>query len=189
VKYATESKQWARRIRRHYQSATPEVIQAGLVWYPNARASLTPFCDVWTPQVACAVCAVLSPRVTWKECIRYTGFMHRAISQGLRVPPTCGGVRRNVERAWYIAESGDTSVISGSKVCSFYRNLCGDDTAVTCDSWAMLAAGLDPTGHSGHATARYKALADTYRNVAASVSLTPAALQAIVWIVVRGNHE
>ena len=189
MKHATDSKTWARNIRRHYQSATPETIQAGIAWYPNARASLEPFCNVWTPDVACAVCAVLSPRVTWKECIRYTGFMHKAVSQGLRVPPTCGGVRRNVERAWYIAESGDTSVISGPKVSNFYRNLSGDFHAVTCDSWAARAAGIPDSLHNHIDRSRYQRLADTYRNVAALVGLTPAALQAIVWIAIRENHE
>ena len=187
MKYTQQAKTWQRNILRHYQSATPEQVAAGIAWYPNARASLAPFCDVWTESVSCAVCAVLSPRVTWKECLRYTAKMHGAVSQGLRVPPTCGGLRRNVERAWYIAESGDTSVISGPKVCSFYANLRGDFDAVTCDTWAARAAGtvLEHLGHDN----RYHALADTYRNVATLVSLAPAALQAIVWIAIRGNHE
>ena len=190
MKYTQQAKTWQRNILRHYQSATPAQVDAGIAWYPNARASLAPFCDVWTESVSCAVCAVLSPRVTWKECLRYTAKMHGAVSQGLRTPPTCGGVRRNVERAWYIAESGDTSVVGGPKVCSFYANLTGNFDAVTCDVWACTAAGLDGDvlGHRGHDTL-YRHLADTYRNVAALVSLAPAALQAIVWIAIRGNHE
>ena len=186
VNYAPLQRQWARRILRHYRMATSDQIQQGIDWYPNARKALEPYCDVWSPSIACGVCAVLSPRVTWKDCLRYTGKMHGSISQGLRVPPVCGGVRRNVNRAWYIAESGDTSVISGPKVRSFYANLSGDFTAVTCDEWIARAVGTKLNmGHDN----RYRAIADTFRNVATRLSLAPAALQAIVWIVVRGNHE
>ena len=69
-------------------------------------------------------------------------------------------------------------------------NLTGNFDAVTCDVWACTAAGLDGDvlGHRGHDT-MYRHLADAYRNGAALVSLAPAALQAIVWIAIRGKHE
>jgi hypothetical protein len=187
--YTQDIKAWRRALCRVYARATAEQIQAGGEWYANAAAVLAAFLDVWTGTQAAAVCAVLSPRVAWKENITGVRKMHKAARERLRVCPTVAGTRRNVERAWTIAQAGDTSLVSGPKVSSFYANLCGDYNRVTIDIWAARAAGVSDSVMSHLDRRRYTALVTAYRLAAMDCGHTPAQFQAIVWTVTRGNHE
>jgi hypothetical protein len=182
---------WERNILEVYQSATPEQIETGAGWYPLACETVRAYAgDVWNAETSAAVCAVLSPRITWGENTKALRLFHMAAAQGLRVPPSnVAGLRSNVERAWYIAQTGDVSPVSGPKVTSFYANLRGDFSRVTLDVWAARAAGIPENLHSHIDRARYVHLSQSYARVAALTGHAPAVLQAIVWVTVRGRHE
>lgn len=184
---------WEKSILQTYLSATPAQIVEGKRWYPQAIATLRDI-DASTGLLsdytrAAAVCAVLSPRITWDTNVKGTRALVRAVSQGLRVPPSVAGVRSNVDRAWDIANGGDIAQVSGPKVESFFANLCGDFQRVTCDTWAARAAGIDDKHHNHLDRMRYKHLEIAYQTVARELEFEPAELQAICWIVVRGKGE
>lgn len=187
--YTRDIQAWRAALCGVYARATAAQIQAGREWYANAAAALLAFAGVWMAAQAAAVCAVLSPRVTWKENIAGVRKMHRAACDYSRVCPVVAGTRRNVERAWDIAQSGDTSLVSGPKVSSFYANLCGDYNRVTIDVWAARAAGISDAHMTHLDRRRYTAIVTAYRLAAMDSGHTPAQFQAIVWTVVRGNHE
>lgn len=184
---------WEKSILQTYLSATPAQIVEGKRWYPQAIATLrdinasTGMLPDYT-RVA-AVCAVLSPRITWDTNIKDTRAMMRAVGQSLRVRPKVAGFPRKGERAWEIANGGPLELVTGPKVTSFYANLCGDFQRVTCDTWAARAAGIDDKHHNHLDRMRYKHLEIAYQIVAKELAFEPAELQAICWIVVRGNHE
>lgn len=189
--YASLQPTWERNIMDTYQSATPAQRDAGAGWYPLACEIVRSYAgDVWSAETSAAVCAVLSPRIPWAENIKALRLFHTAAAQGLRVPPSnVAGLRANVERAWYIAQTGDVSPVSGPKVTSFYANLRGDFSRVTLDIWAARAAGIPEELHNHLDRARYVHLSQSYARVAALTGHAPAVLQAIVWVAIRGKHE
>lgn len=183
--------EWEANILKTFLQATPAQIVEGKRWYPQAIAALETIRNaerepMFAHRVA-AICAVLSPRITWDTNVKGTRALVRAVSQGLRVPPSVAGLRSNVDRAWEIANGGELSLVSGPKVTSFYANLTGDFQRVTCDTWAARAAGIDDKHHNHLDRMRYKHLEIAYQVVARELEFAPAELQAICWIVVRGK--
>lgn len=184
------TRKWESNIRKVYAAADADALQAGGEWYAAAADALRPYTvdggGLWTREQAAAVCAVLSPRIAWKENLKGVQRMYQAAADGNRVCPPVAGVRKNVERGWYIAQTGDVSVVSGPKVSSFYANLCGDFQRVTLDTWAARAAGV-PASCTHIDRARYQRLQRSYQRVAAEYGHAPAVFQAIVWVAVRGR--
>jgi hypothetical protein len=182
--------EWEANLLKTFLRATPAQIVEGKRWYPEAIKKLDEIrgggFDIG--RIA-AICAVLSPRITWDTNVKGTRAIIRAVSQGLRVPPSIAGVRRNVDRAWEIANGASLELVSGPKVTSFYANLTGDFQRVTCDTWAARAAGIDDKHHNHLDRMRYKHLEIAYQVVARELEFAPAELQAICWIVVRGKGE
>ena len=190
--YTQDIKAWRRALCRVYRRATAAQVDAGRAWYANAAAALAEYTgEVWTGTQAAAICAVLSPRVTWKENITGVRKMHKAARERLRVCPVVAGTRRNVYKAWQIAQAGESAaaLVSGPKVSSFYANLRGDYNRVTIDVWAARAAGVSDSVMTHLDRRRYTALVTAYRLAAMDCGHTPAQFQAIVWTVTRGNHE
>lgn len=181
---------WIHAIHAWYERADAAAIDAGREWYPSAAATLREFTTdgggVWSKQQCAAVCAVLSPRITWRENIAAVRKFHKCAAEYLRVAPVVAGVARNRAKAWEIAQSGDISLVSGPKVSSFYANLCGDFTRVTCDVWAARAAGVHESEMGHIDRARYQRLQASYQRAAEMTGHAPAELQAIVWVAIRG---
>ena len=191
--------QFETRILESYALATRAEISDGKAWYPRAIEALEAIrltaCGPvvrWekSARVVPAICAVLSPRNSWQNNVDGTRKIVRAASQGNRVAPIVAGLRRNANKAWHIAETGDTSLVSGPKVCAFYANLCGDLERVTIDVWAARVCGITDEKLFTHLDRmRYVSIETAYRNAARKVSLRPAQLQAICWIVERGHGD
>lgn len=184
---------WEKSILETYLRATPAQIVEGKRWYPQATAMLQDI-DRSTGMLpdytrVAAVCAILSPRITWETNVKDTRSMMRAVSQGLRLRPKVAGFARKGEKAWEVANGAPIELVSGPKVSSFFANLCGDYQRVTCDTWAARAAGIPDEQHGHLDRNRYKHLERAYQVVAKELEFEPAELQAICWIVVRGNHE
>lgn len=85
--YLTLQLEWEANILATFLQATPAQIVDGKRWYPQAISALESIHDVWYPAQRAAVCAVLSPRITWQSNLEGVRRMARASSQGLRVCP------------------------------------------------------------------------------------------------------
>lgn len=186
---------WEVSILAAFRSASADQIVEGKRWYPEAiktleELRLTSGLQLDSKPVA-AICAVLSPRITWQSNVEGVRRILRGVRQGTSlIPSGIAGLAKNRIRAWEIARGiGTTADVSGPKVSAFYANLCGDFQRVTCDTWAARAAGIDDK-HSNHLDRyRYVYLERAYQVVAAELGFQPAELQAICWIVVRGKGE
>jgi len=86
------------------------------------------------------------------------------------------------------------TALSGAKVTPFYHNICGDESVVTLDTWGIRAAlgrynltenelNVWSKGH------RRQVLEAGYHEAARRFCESPAALQAVVWVVVRGSAD
>lgn len=184
---------WEKSILNTFLQATPAQIVEGKRWYPQAQATLDQIVSDSRIQMditrAAAICAVLSPRITWQSNVEGVKRIFKALWTNTSICPTVAGVRRNVDKAWDIAQGGTLETVSGPKVSAFYANLCGNLERVTIDTWAARAAGLDDKHHNHLDRMRYAHLEKAYQTVAHELEFRPAELQAICWIVVRGKGE
>jgi hypothetical protein len=185
---------WEKNILAVFRSANADQITEGKRWYPKAIEMLTFLGNssrlAIDSQRLAAICAVLSPRITWQSNIEGVRRILRAIYLGQSLVPTVAGVRRNVDKAWDIANNGSLDQVTGPKVTAFYANLQGNLQRVTIDVWAARAAGITDEAVMNHLDRyRYVYLERAYQIVAKELGFAPAELQAICWIVVRGKGE
>lgn len=175
-----------------FLQATPSQIVEGKRWYPQAIENLAGIGKqyaVASKAKLAAVCAVLSPRISWQSNLEGVRRIYKAIASGSSICPTVAGVSRNVSKAWEIANGASVELVSGPKVSSFYANLSGDFSRVTIDVWAARAAGVPLEEMSHLDRSRYASLERAYQAVAKELSFEPAELQAICWIVTRGKGD
>ena len=167
-----------------YRRATPAQRERGREWYRDfrrecariARETDTPLRRVVATAAITSPDARLSTNVSWtrQACVtrgaakvgRYPNAMHARYA-----PILTGAVR---------PQDG----VGGRKVTSFYRAILGDSDAVVLDRWALRAAGH---GRDTCTDKQYDAIAGLYREAAFLMHETPAAFQAIVWIVLRDS--
>jgi hypothetical protein len=97
-------------------------------------------------------------------------------------PPT---LTNNINMA-YAAMTLGFDALNGRKTNAFARNIAGDKDAVTIDVWMIRAAGMD--ANKGVNDTEYRILAEVVRELAANRGMYPATAQALIWIIVRGNH-
>lgn len=185
---------YAARILGVWERATANDVLEGNKWYEDAHAyieRLAVAAHVSVETVA-GVVAALSPRTPWATNKVWAERLVKDYASGSSVPSSVGtGDNRN--KAWRILWGGEAplSVLGGQKVTAFYRNLTGDEDAVTVDVWAARAAEGDEvttTDKSIRGT-RYEDIAQAYRIVADVVGVTPRHLQATVWVAIRGKAD
>lgn len=168
-----------------YMRATADDREDGRNWYGEARmlaSTLSPD-DM---HKGAGVIAALSPMMSWPLNVR------RAIE--VFDTGTTKGLTKNVAKAEriYNGES-PLDVLSGDKVRSFYLNIIGDDSveAVTVDRHAIdVACGMVQSDADRAKAIRGKAgyakVAGMYVDAAAIIrDITPAQLQAVVWVYWR----
>jgi hypothetical protein len=181
-----------RRILKHYRSATPAVHAAGASWYAaaqDAAAAIYPE----RPDIAAGVIAALSPRCQWTTNVRWARAIVHAARTGAPMPAVHTETMRGI--AWSIAtgQQTPTDALKGPKISRFYRNIMQDMECATVDVWAMRAAlgpgnvPLDAKGKEKAPTrTQYRAIESAYIRAARIAGTSPAMLQAVVWIHVRG---
>jgi hypothetical protein len=76
------------------------------------------------------------------------------------------------------------AALNGMKTNAFARNISGDLNAVTIDAWMLRPFGLKEANKTN-----YRTLADAIRTVAREVNMTPADLQALIWVRLRGKSQ
>lgn len=191
--FAADNKTYAQgveNIKHVYGLATVAEQLEGMTWYPRAHdaAKLLAAKYGYTLTQAAAIIAVLSPQMPWKKNVEAAETVLRMAQAGASPDdysvPT---YTNNKRKAHAIALSHDTSLVSGEKVTSFWRNICdpeGDD--VTVDRHAIKVwAGFADGGSVRFPKSIYAKVAADYRQAAAELSLTPAALQAVTWVVYK----
>jgi hypothetical protein len=209
-KVVTADTQMVRRILRHYRAATSDTLAKGAAWYGVAQGAAREIAISLVGTVAwdamtdadrtellervCGVIAALSPRCQWITNVRWAAAMMHAAFSGAECPAvhTENGMR---PIAWRIATGEQTpaDALRGPKIARFYRNILGDENSVTCDVWACIAAegasspSLPANGAKGPAGRRYATVEASYVRAAKIAGVTPATMQAVVWVQVRGR--
>jgi len=117
------------------------------------------------------------------------------------------GLGENILRAMRIHDAHPDGVLTelgtGPKVNNFYRNFMGDDNAVTIDThmaralnsphggeFAKAGPSLAPLGwQRGGQPAGYEAYADVVRKAAAERGISPAHMQATIWLKFKNDLD
>lgn len=187
VEYRAED--YTSAIRHNAERASADVWAEGTAWYRTAHATAERFAAEYGTSVdtAARTIAVLSPRKRWAENVEGARITLQAAHRGDAERPSIAGFfGANLDKAWRIA-NGDPDALSGPKVTRFYQNIMGTEHEVTLDVWAMRGAGSELLAPSG--PAMYAAVAGAYCIIAAEFGVSPSALQAVVWTVVRGRSN
>lgn len=160
--------------------ATVADYHAAKAWYSEANRfaySLTIVRPEWDMEVASSIVSAFSPRVTWAHN------KVKALQYAEGITPK--GLRSHVAAADRCVVDGFKG-LRGLKTNAFARAIAGDDNAVVVDVWMCRAAGL---GKDAPNVTEYRAIADAIRTLARQpiVCMDPATLQALLWIIIRGN--
>jgi hypothetical protein len=130
-----------------------------------------------TLEVAATVVSAFSPRERWSNNVAKA----ISFSLGKHVP----GFKNNMT----MANNGLTmgfDALNGPKTNAFARAIAGDEQAVVIDVWMLRALGIEKKSPT---QSQYKEMARAVRNVSAEYGMTPRAMQALIWILVRGSAE
>lgn len=170
------------RILRVLERATPEDLEAGDAWYRRARETSHAIAveSGLEPRAAAGILAAWSPRNQWVRNVRAA----RSTARG----EYAGGLEASRVKAEAIARGADPlEVLSGRKTASFYRNILGDESAVTVDVWAARVAGVSEAALKRRGA--YDAVQHAYRSAARARGMSPARAQAAAWVAIRGRAE
>jgi hypothetical protein len=149
-------------------------------WYEFAHtecAKLKLLDNSLSYEQAASIISAFSPRVTWSRNVQ----LARQFVSGESVKCLRTSIR-NAEAA----RTRGFSALRGLKTNNFARAISGDGEAVVIDTW-MLKAAQHPS-KSVNKT-EYLQLAESVREVARMHGWEPAAMQALIWIVVRGRAQ
>jgi hypothetical protein len=130
-----------------------------------------------TLEVGATVVSAFSPRERWSVNVA------RAIQFSLGEPVTC--LKNNIVMANNALTLG-FSALKGLKTNAFAKAIAGDEQAVVIDVWMLRAVGIEKKTPS---QSGYSELAEAVKKVAFEFGMTPRAMQALIWIVVRGSAQ
>jgi hypothetical protein len=175
-----------------YGRASEDVKHEGRSWYDAQREMIRELSRAHAID-ACTVAAVvaaLSPMTRWKENVAGAIRLIRAFEQdrdAAEPPRNCTLFVKNATKAWAIMGGADAADLfaTSPKVMAFWRNLCGDEDAVTIDTWMLRSVGEDTAARSGAKAPLVRKVAAAVREAALMVAETPADFQAIVWVQIR----
>lgn len=164
----------------------------GMQWYAKARQSLKDMAES-EPSVTLLqlsrCTAALSPLTPWNRNLQGTRQIVNGISQDFPRKWLVEIAKRytvwNSNAVLAVETVIDNRSVSGPKVEPFARNLNGDLSAVTVDSWMFKTVGKfglsspAPTGNAQRAIVR------AVKMCASLYDIQPAQSQAIVWVTER----
>ena len=170
-------------LRRRVANATLSDIMYANAWYDAANCiaqRMVILNPALTVEAAATIIAAFSPRVKWSHNIRKAfAFACGESVRGLSAHT------RTAERAVTMG-FGAIDPRTAPKTYNFARNIAGDYNAVTVDIWMCRAAEI---GRDDPTIRQYRAITDAVRTLATEHNMTPAAMQALIWIVERGRSE
>jgi hypothetical protein len=158
--------------------ATMQDMFNAATWYSEAQSYALQLatCHVVSLDQAAGVIAAFSPRTRWAQNVLNA----ELFLSGEPVPTMIN----NVKMANAVVDKGIDG-LKGRKTNSFAHNIAGNMNKVTIDVWMIRAAGYDRLDAN-------KGMYDLMENVIIELSeiysVSPAQLQALIWIVVRGSH-
>jgi hypothetical protein len=161
------------------KNATFGQVEQASKWYVDAErvaAEVARNLDS-TLEVGASVVSAFSPRERW------TNNVTKAISFSLgnHIP----GFKNNMLMANNAIAFG-YGALKGAKTNAFAKAIAGDEQAVVIDVWMLRAVGIEKKtpNQSG-----YNELVEAVKKVAFDFGMTPRAMQALIWIVVRGSSQ
>lgn len=191
-----------------YENSTEEDRTEGIEWYNSVHEQAQQFADTYGYgfEQVCAVFAALSPNLYWDtNFVQAIAFIEAHANgtanswEEVRIwtpysyeGKPCGYGKNNT-KAWQILETGDTGLVKGEKVESFFHNFVNGpndpDTRATVDIWATRVAFLDPLVKPNIAEdGSYQYLEKAYNTAAEQVGLTAKQFQAVVWVYYKKLH-
>jgi hypothetical protein len=129
-------------------------------------------------EIGATIVSAFSPRERWSRNVS------NAIKFSLGKELT--GVLGNNIR---MANAGMTlgfEALKGSKTNAFAKAIAGNENAVVIDVWMLRALGIEKKTPSQSV---YNEMANAVTVVANLHGMTPRAMQALIWIVVRGSSQ
>jgi len=156
--------------------ASPTAVAEGMTWYANANRvafDLTTMDASLSIEQASSIIAAFSPRVHWSRNI----MLAKSFVAGLPVGCLKTSIK-NAERARLIG----FDALNGLKTNAFARAVAGDKNAVVIDTWMIKPFGMKSVNKSEYMTA-----ANAVRRVATEFNISPADMQAIIWVASRGK--
>jgi len=184
AKIGLNVEQVVKRISRCYNKATDQQVVDGMVWYDEAVTIVTELSDQsqYTVDQVAAAMAHLSPRLRWNQNVIAIKMLVR---QSCLPRYIMSGPAQRAFTALVAANPEDTFGKKAKKTLNFSRNVSGCQQSVTVDVWAANVVGVAESELK--LTGVYEAIAHCYRLAAKRAGVTPAQMQAITWIVVRGS--
>jgi hypothetical protein len=129
-------------------------------------------------EIGATVVSAFSPRERWAKNVA------NAITFSLGEPVT-GVLSNNLRMANTALEKG-FDALKGLKTNAFARAIAGNEEAVVIDVWMLRALGIEKKTPS---QSQYLEMAKAVTEVATKYGMTPRAMQALIWIVIRGSAE
>lgn len=130
-----------------------------------------------TLEIGATVVSAFSPRERWSLNVA------KAIKFSLGEPVVALG--NNIRMANAALTLG-YDALKGQKTNAFARAIAGDENAVVIDVWMLRAVGIEKKSPT---QSQYRDMANAVTEVATLYGMTPRAMQALIWIVVRGSAQ
>lgn len=128
-------------------------------------------------EAGASVVSAFSPRERW------TNNVAKAISFSLGEKVV--GLPNNLKMAKNSIKLG-FDALNGQKTNAFARAIAGDENAVVIDVWMLRALGIEKKSPT---QGQYVEMARAVKTAAKHYGMTPRAMQALIWIVVRGSAQ
>jgi hypothetical protein len=167
------------RYRSLVMQATLGQVEQASVWYHEAQEVAEDVAEILgaSLEVGASIVSAFSPRERWSSNVAKAF----AFAHGKPV----AGLQNNLRMAERAMELG-FDALNGQKTNAFARAIAGNADAVVIDVWMIRAAGLDAS--KGVNKTQYNELSEAVQTVAKEFGITPRTAQALIWIIVRGNH-
>jgi len=161
------------------KNATFGQVEQASKWYVDAERIAEKVAENLntTLEVGASVVSAFSPRERWSVNVA------RAIAFSLGQEVTC--LKNNLVMANNSLTLG-FKALNGMKTNAFAKAIAGDENAVVIDVWMLRAVGIEKKSPTPK---QYLELANAVKKTAFDFGMTPRAMQALIWIVVRGSAE
>lgn len=170
----------SRRYRALVRTATPAQWEEAAQWYPTVQdiANTVALEYGVSLEVAASVFSAFSPMKHYTRNL----FLFTEYFAG-NPTPSIGNDREVADRA--MIHGFGAFGKDAKKTYNFARNIAGDHTAVTIDSHMIEAAGY-PKEMRVSSNKRYGMFTRVVTKIAGDYGVSPATMQALIWIVERG---
>ena len=161
------------------KNATFGQVEQASKWYVDAERIAEKVAENLntTLEVGASVVSAFSPRERWSVNVA------RAIAWSLGQDVAC--LKNNLVMANNSLTLG-FQALKGLKTNAFAKAIAGDEQAVVIDVWMLRAVGIEKKTPN---QTLYFELVDAVKKVAFDNGMTPRAMQALIWIVVRGASQ